>query len=195
MTIEHGRICKRIIGTAEVFQDIRDDKVKSQHFLSGLPQSYKDRIEFDEPRTLEEEIRKAKYCYDQNKSKPGIHKAWKGKRNEKFDQRKKGFKPSNFQNQQRRLPQAVTKLSRVMEDKPRDPKEPREPLQCWGCGGYHMLRNCLHQNGNVSQVHNIQKVETLVQVVRTIPRIYATLEDCQEDHQSTMVEVEGNIAN
>ena len=47
---------------------IQDDKVKSQYFLSGLPQAYKDRIEFDEPRTLEEEIRKAKYCYDQTKA-------------------------------------------------------------------------------------------------------------------------------
>ena len=40
---------------------IRDDKVKIQLFLSGLPQSYKERIDFDEPRTLEEAIRKAKY--------------------------------------------------------------------------------------------------------------------------------------
>ena len=43
---------------------IKDDKVKIQHFLSGLPQSYKYRIEFDEPGTLEEGIRKDKYCYD-----------------------------------------------------------------------------------------------------------------------------------
>ena len=43
---------------------IKNDKVKIQHFLSGLPQSYKDRIEFDEPRTLEEAKRKAKYCYN-----------------------------------------------------------------------------------------------------------------------------------
>ena len=35
---------------------IKDEKVKVQHFLSGLPQSYKDRIEFYEPRTLEEAI-------------------------------------------------------------------------------------------------------------------------------------------
>ena len=75
---------------------IKDDKVKIQHFLSGLSQSYKDRIEFDEPRTLKEAIRKAKYCYDQNKSKHDLHKAWKDKRNEKSDQRKKGFKPSHF---------------------------------------------------------------------------------------------------
>ena len=75
---------------------IRDGKVKIQHFLSGLPQSCKDNIEFDEPRTLEEVIRKAKYCYNQNKSKPNSHKACKDKKNEKFDQMNKGFKPSNF---------------------------------------------------------------------------------------------------
>ena len=43
---------------------IKDDKVKIHHFLSGLHQSYKEKIEFDEPQTLEEAIRKAKYCYD-----------------------------------------------------------------------------------------------------------------------------------
>ena len=33
----------------------------------------------------------------------------------------------------------------------------------------------------------------MVQVARAIPKIYATLEDLQEDHQSTMVEVAGKI--
>ena len=82
----------------------------------------------------------------------------------------------------------------MMGDKPRDPKELREPLQHWGCGGEHVLRNCPRRNGNVIQVHNIQGVETVGQVARTIPRIYATLEDLQEDHQSNVVEVEGKIA-
>ena len=40
---------------------IKDDKVKIQCFLSGIPQAYIENIEFDEPRTLEEDIRKAKY--------------------------------------------------------------------------------------------------------------------------------------
>ena len=57
-----------------------------------------------------------------------------------------------------------------------------------------MLRKCLHRNGNVSQVHHIQGAETMGQVVRTIPRIYAALEDRQADHQSTVVEVEGKIS-
>ena len=43
---------------------IRDDKVKIQHIISGIPQAYKDMIEFDERRTIEEEIMKAKYFYD-----------------------------------------------------------------------------------------------------------------------------------
>ena len=34
----------------------------------------------------------------------------------------------------------------------------------------------------------------MVQVARTVPRIYASLEEHQEDHQSTVVEVEATIA-
>ena len=72
--------------------------MKVHHFLSGLPQSYKGRIEFYEPRTLEEAIRKAKYFYEKSKGKPDYHKERKDKKNEKFDQRKKGFKPSRLRN-------------------------------------------------------------------------------------------------
>ena len=79
---------------------IWDDKVKIQRFLSVLPQAYKYRIEFDEPRTLEEAIRNSKYFYDQNKRKPDFHKAWKDKKNDKFDQRNKGLKPSHLWNQE-----------------------------------------------------------------------------------------------
>ena len=71
---------------------IKDEKVKIHNFLSGLHQYYKDIIEFNEPRTLKEAIRKAKYCYDQNKGKHDYHKTWKDKKNEKSDQRKKGLK-------------------------------------------------------------------------------------------------------
>ena len=77
---------------------IKDEKVKIQCFLSGLPQSYKDRIEFYEPRNLEEAIRKDSYFYEQSRGKPDYHKTWKDKKNEKSDQRRKCFKHSNFRN-------------------------------------------------------------------------------------------------
>ena len=64
-----------------------------------MPQSYKDMIEFYEHRNLEEAIRKAKYFYEQRKRKCNYHNTWKDKKNEKFDQRNKVFKTSNFKSQ------------------------------------------------------------------------------------------------
>ena len=56
-----------------------------------------------------------------------------------------------------------------------------------------MCRNYPLENGYVRKSHNIKEVETVGQVARAVPRIYAALEDCQEDHQSTVVEVVGGI--
>jgi len=43
---------------------IKDEKVNSQRFLSGLPPFYNDKIYFDKPKTLEEAIKKANYIYE-----------------------------------------------------------------------------------------------------------------------------------
>ena len=57
-----------------------------------------------------------------------------------------------------------------------------------------MCMNCPLENGYVRQAHNIQEVETVGQIARTVFRIYAALEDRQPNHQSMVVEVEGKIA-
>jgi hypothetical protein len=49
---------------------IKDEKIKIQRFLSGLPSSYKHKIWFDEPKNLEEAMRKTKYLYEHNKGRP-----------------------------------------------------------------------------------------------------------------------------
>ena len=41
--------------------------------------------------------------------------------------------------------------------------------------------------------YNIQEAQTVGQVARDVPIIYAALEDRQEDHQSTVVEVASKI--
>ena len=125
---------------------IKDERVKIQLFLSGLPQSYKDRIKFYEPRTLEEAIRKAKSFYDQSKGKPDYHKTWKDKKNENFDQSKKYFNPSNFRIQQKQPSQVEKKPDRVVGEHPRDPQQNIGPLQCWKCGGTHMHKYCPLEN-------------------------------------------------
>lgn len=72
---------------------IKDEKVKIQHFLSGLPIYYKDKIQYDEPRTLDEAIRKAHSLYEQTKGRMNMRESWKGKVKDNQDQRKKGYKP------------------------------------------------------------------------------------------------------
>ena len=164
---------------------IKDEKVKIQHFLSGFPQSYKDRIEFYEPRTLENltikyKYCKDKYCYERSKGKPYYQNTWKEKKNEKSDQRNKCFKPSNFRNLQKRPSQVEKQPARVVGENPREPQQNRELLQCWKFGGPHMHRNFPLENKNARPTYNIQEAETVGQVARVVPRIYATLEDRQE---------------
>ena len=43
---------------------IVDEKPKVQRFLSFLPFHIKDIIEYDNPKTLEEAMRKADFCYE-----------------------------------------------------------------------------------------------------------------------------------
>ena len=45
-----------------------------------------------------------------------------------------------------------------------------------------MHRYCPLENENARLAYNIQEAETMGQVARAIPRIYAALEDRQEDH-------------
>jgi hypothetical protein len=72
---------------------IKDEKVKIQRFLSGLPSFYSDKIQYDNPKTLEETIRRERHLYEQSKGRPVFQKAWNDKMKEKKDQRQKGFKP------------------------------------------------------------------------------------------------------
>ena len=58
-----------------------------------------------------------------------------------------------------------------------------------------MRRNRPLENENASLAYNIQEAETMGQVARDVPRIYAMLEDLQADHQLTMVEVAGKIVD
>jgi len=46
---------------------LKEEKSKVQRFVSSLPMYIRERIEFDNPRTMDEAIRKARICYQQNK--------------------------------------------------------------------------------------------------------------------------------
>ena len=50
---------------------------------------FKERIEYDNPKMLEEAMRKENFCFDQNKNKRESIVAWKNKGPNNFDPRKK----------------------------------------------------------------------------------------------------------
>ena len=49
-----------------------DEKPKVRQFLSCVPYHIKDRIKYDNPKTLEEVMRKANLCYEQNQKKESM---------------------------------------------------------------------------------------------------------------------------
>ena len=70
---------------------IIDEKPKTQRFLSCLANSIKDRIKFDNTKTIEEVMRKDEFCYEQSK-KTEILPNWKTKKTTHFDQKRRKFK-------------------------------------------------------------------------------------------------------
>jgi hypothetical protein len=62
MTMEEYE--NNLLGLLKYVGFINDEKVKIQSFFSGLPSFYKENIRYDEPKTLNESIRKAKYMYE-----------------------------------------------------------------------------------------------------------------------------------
>jgi len=48
---------------------LTNEKAKVQRFFSGFPLTFRDQIEYDGPRSLDEIIRKLKHCYEKSKHK------------------------------------------------------------------------------------------------------------------------------
>eukprot|EP00253_Pinus_taeda_P004686 PITA_04686 len=64
---------------------IRKEKAKVQRFVNSLPLSMRERIEFDNPKTMDEAIRKARICYQQSKQRREIlGKKWVDKKSSKL---------------------------------------------------------------------------------------------------------------
>jgi hypothetical protein len=108
-----------------------------------------------------------------------------------MDQRKKGAKPPFFRNN----PQweKMHKETRVIDTGIQGTRQP--PMQCWGCKGDHRFRDCPHRGEKGRAFHNAQRAETIDDMGRNVPRIYAALDNKQVEYQSHMIEVEGMINN
>ena len=59
---------------------IKDETIKILRYLSGVPCFISDKIQYDDPKTMEETIRKEKCLYHQHKGKPTFQRSWEDKR-------------------------------------------------------------------------------------------------------------------
>jgi hypothetical protein len=96
MTIDEYE--RRFLELLKYVSFIKDEKVKIQRYLSGLPPFISDSIQYDDPKTLEEGIRRDKCLYEQHKGKSSYKRSWEDKKKSKMEQRKKGTKPPFFRN-------------------------------------------------------------------------------------------------
>ena len=73
--------------------------------------------------------------------------------------------------------------------------EHKEPIKCQEFQGPHYAKYCPNRKENFSNMHTIQEEETMGDVANEMPRIKATMENRQADHQTSIVEVQGMIQN
>jgi hypothetical protein len=66
---------------------IKDEFVKIQRYLSGLLPPIGDKIQYDDPKTMEEIIRREKCLFEQQREKPTFQKAWDDQKKFKKEQR------------------------------------------------------------------------------------------------------------
>ena len=134
---------------------IIDENPNIQSLLTCLPASFKDMIEFDNTKTLEEAMRKVDFFYEQSKKRESLP-TWKTKNTSHFGQKRRGFKSNksfgiksqNFSknNYQKidfknRVPQnTATPKGRDMSNNFVKNTEEREHVKCWECQGLHYAK-------------------------------------------------------
>jgi hypothetical protein len=89
---------RRFLELLKYVSFIKDETIKIQRYLSGFTLFINDKIQYGDPKTLEETIRRDICLYDQLKARLSFQKAWEDNKKFKMDHRKKGDKPPFFRN-------------------------------------------------------------------------------------------------
>jgi hypothetical protein len=168
---------------------IKDEQVKIHRYLSGFPSFISDKIQYDDPKTLEETIKHAKCLYEKKRGRSTFQKSWEDKMKRKVDQRKKAAKAPFFRN----IVQGQPTLQEPRMSETMGQKIWKQSIQRWSCGGNHMCRYFPQRGDKARIMHSVQQVAIFEYMGRNMPRIYAALDTKQVEFQSHMIEVEGKI--
>jgi hypothetical protein len=102
--------------------------------------------------------------------------------NGKKDQRKKGFNPPFFKNNSKENQQGQSSQNEPRMTDPFGKRTRKHPIQCWGCEGNHVYRDCAKKGERMRIVHNIQEDDTIEYMGGNMPRIYVALDNKQEEY-------------
>eukprot|EP00253_Pinus_taeda_P015609 PITA_15609 len=163
---------------------IREEKAKVRRFVSNLTPYMQERIEFDNPKSMDEVIRKARICYQQSKQKgEAAGRKWNEKKSFKSIGNNKGNRDSGSKGNGKGLNSRTTARTTSKFRPTNDSKVSKQHarLDSEGAG--------------TEQLSQIHEASTIGEVRHSVPRINAALEDRQVEYQPTMVEFEGKISN
>jgi hypothetical protein len=149
MTIDEYE--RRFLEVLKYVSFIKDAHIKIHRYLRGIPSFINDKIQYDDPKTLEETIRRDKCLYDKHGGGSNLQKAWEEKKKSTMEQKRKGTKPPFFRNNSQGKPMPKEpKMIETMVERPR-----QRTIQCWGCGRDHMYRDFPHRGEKLWTVHNV----------------------------------------
>ena len=109
LTIEE--FVQKITSLQGYVQYFMEEKVKIQRFISCCNQNYKYKLQYDNLKTFDEAIQREKLCYVKFKQRIESSKAWQARKEEKYEQQKKGFRPSPFRNKSRNFGVIISQIT------------------------------------------------------------------------------------
>jgi hypothetical protein len=95
MTIEEYE--RKFLELIKYVSFIKEEVVNIHMYLSGMPSFISDKIQYDDPKTLEESIRRAKFLYDQHKGKKLSKNLRKTKRKTIWNRGKRGISHHSYE--------------------------------------------------------------------------------------------------
>lgn len=179
---------------------LKDEKVKIERFICGLPMLFRDKIQLLEPQTLNNVVKKLEHCYEKAWNKTETKSNWVTKRttrenvswskgNPKVKARKHPYQTR--QSQQKDSNVINGNVQQTTLPKPRI--EGQEPLNCQTCGGNHGRIDCPHQQEIILKIYSAQEEIMVGEVSWIMPRVYATFNNHQENNQESIIEMEGEM--
>jgi hypothetical protein len=174
---------KRLFELLNYVDFIKDEKFKIQR----LPSLYSYNIQYDNPKNLEETIRRERHLYEKSRGRPVFQNTWNDKMKGKREKRRKCVKPPFFNNNSQENTQGHSTENEQKTTYSFGKRTRKQPLQCCICEGKHLYTDFHHKGERMRILQNIQEDKIVEDIGGSMPRIYESLDNKQVGYQSPMI--------